>query len=278
MASTSDGGHTTHDRERGHDRALTAGLLVLLGLVLIAHPLYLWPHYGQTNVGVYSEEVTDPPADFVAFEQLPPGAQSVVQAEVANGGQVLWTGEDDRVIDALDDGVIVRYQDTYYQVILTYGHGGGFIPVLLRWLLTAASAFLIVYGGLVLHTGTWRPFTPLRSLLAPVTVTLGFLATAYYDVTFSGVSGSFFTVTGGLPGLSLIEVIPITSLFLAVGSAAAIHGVRSRLVRIGTVGALVLVLARYVPTHPVALLVLVLYTAIGGLPWLGLGYRLTESP
>lgn len=275
MASDGDARPADWLPDGDHRQGLVAGLVILVGLALLAHPLYLWPHYGQTSVGVHIEELSEPPETAVEFDRLPPEARSAVRQEVAGGTTVLWTGDDDQAIEALDGGVNVRYRGMYYRVLLTYGHGGDFVPVLLRWMLTAAAAFLVAYGVLVQYAGSWRPLTPVRSLWVPVAVTGGFLATAWYDVTLSGVAGSFLSITGGLPGLDLIEIIPITSVFLAVGSGMARHGQRAAAG--GAVGVLLLVFARFGSFHPVAMLALTAYTAVGGAPWLALGLRLTEA-
>lgn len=262
------------DGRRG--QVVIAGLIIAIGLGLMAHPLYLWPHYGQTSVGMYAEAMSEPPETFVEFEQLPPEARTAFREELTTGETVLWTGDDDRAIEALD-GAVVHYQGEYYRVILTFGHNVDFIPALLRWMLTAASAFMVVYGGLVLYARTWRPLTPVRSLWAPVVVAAGFLATAWYDVSFSGVSGPVLRITGDVAGLDLLQIIPISSLFLAIGSQSALHGWRSRLTLGGTLGILLLVFARFGTVHPVALIALTVYTAIGGAPWIALGYRLTRA-
>lgn len=257
-------------------QVLIAGFILLVGLAVLVHPLYLWPHYGQTRVGVHLEELSETPETFIDFERLPPEARTAFRQEIVGETTVLWTGDDDRAIDALD-GATVRYQGVYYRVILTYGHGSDFVPVLLRWMLTAAGAFFVVYGGLILYTDSWRPLTPIRSLWIPAAVTGSFLATAWYDVTFSGVSGSVLSITGGLPGLDLIEIIPITSLFLAVGSEIALQGRRSRIALGSALGILLLVFARFGSLHPVAVIALTVYTAIGSAPWLALGHRLTRA-
>lgn len=260
----------------GHRQVLVAGLLIVIGLAVIAHPLYLWPHYGQTGVGMQLAIMSEPPEPFVEFDRLPREAQTAFREEVDGGDPVLWTGEDDRALDALD-GATVRYEGQYYRVILLYGHGGDFLLVLVRWVLTAIGAFVVVYGGLVLYTREWRPLRPVRSLWAAAGIRASFLATAWYDVTVSGVPGSVVGITGNLPGLDLIEIIPITSLFLAVGSAGALTGWRSRTAIVGPVAILLLVYARYGVFQPVAVIALTLYTAIGGAPWLVLGHRLTTT-
>jgi hypothetical protein len=254
---------------------MIAGVMLLLGLSLIAHPIYLWPHYGQTGVGVATEELSETPETYVVLEDLPPEARDALRGTFVGDSQRLWTGEDDRAIDALEE-TVVRFQGSYYAVALLYGHDNAFIRILLRWLLTAASGFLLVFSVLVLVKGSWRPFTTLRAVWVPVVVTLAFLGTSYYDVTVSGVEGPVLSLTHGLPGPDLIELIPITTLFVAVGSIAARHGWRSRLGLVFLLYILLLVIARFVPTEPVSLAALLGYTAIGGVPWLGLGFLLTR--
>ena len=226
-------------------------------------------------MGVTTEKLSETPDSFVGIEDLPSGARDALRASFAGEAQRLWTGEDDRTLDALE-GTVVRYQGSYYAVVLLYGHGDDVIQTLLRWFLTATSGFLVVYSGLVLVKRSWRPFTTLRALWVPVVVTLFFLATAFYDVTFSGVDGPVVSVASGLPGPDLIELIPITTLFVAVGSIAVRYGWKSRLALVFLLYILLLVIARFVPTHPSSMMALLGYTAIGGVPWFWLGHHFTN--
>lgn len=264
----------------GHAGQLpVAAVLVVLGLGLLAHPMYLWPHYGQTQVGVDVEPLADTADSGIEYSQLPQAAQKAFRDALAGRSVELWTGEDDRALDAFNrhDGR-VRYQGESYRVVLFYSHPGSFIYVFLRWLLTAMSAFLVAYGGLVLHADSWTPFTPIRALWVPVLVTLSFLGTAFYDVTFSGVSGSFLGVTGAGTGHDLIELVAITSAFVVIGSLTRRDGLGSRAVAVGSLLVLIVGAVRYRLIVPVSILLLILYTALGGIVWGTIGYRLTEGP
>ena len=261
----------------GPSRARLALLLALVGSLLLAHPVYLWPHYGQTQVGLRAELRADETAE-VAFSELPPAAQAAFRDAVAGEPVELWSGEDDAAIEAFEERPTVGYRGDTYQAVLYVSHAGSFVPVFLRWLLTAASAALVAYAALVWSAGSWRPLTPRRSLWVSVAVVAAFIGTAAYDVWLSGAAGSVWTLSGDVPGLELLLMVPITSLFVPVGSVAATDGIQSPGVAAGTVAVLVLAYARFLHGFvPVSVAILTAYTAVGGVVWAALGYRLTAG-
>lgn len=252
-------------------------VLLLVGIALLAHPLYLWPHYGQTQVSMWVEERADHPESVTEFDSLSPEAQEAFLTALAADRVGLWTGEDDRVIATFAEGPVVRYQGTTYQVLTASGHGGPFLPVFIRWVLTAGSAGLVVYGALAARMRSWRPFTPERSLLVPVAVTVAFFGTAWYDVAISGAAGSVAGTSGSVGGLRLLQLIPL-------GSAAFVAGSALRSARLpagvaAAIGGFVWLVAylRYQPGALVSVAILTVYTGIGAAPWIGLGFWLTAA-
>lgn len=251
---------------------VVAVLVILVGFAVLAHPLYLWPHYGQTLHVLVVEQETGPPESFIEYDALPPDARAAFSEAVDEGQHALWSGEDDPVIDRFQGGPVIEYNGEYYRTGFQRGVTVDFEETLLRWYGTAIGGLLVAFGGLVLYSGSWRPLTPLRSLSVTAVVTGAFLATNAYDVVFSGVDGPVF----GIAGLGIVKLIPVTTLFLAVGSEVARNGPRSSTAVGGTVG--IAFLGILVPNPRAFQVVLGLITVVGGLPWLGLGYVLTDDP
>lgn len=248
---------------------VVAILLVLLGIGLLAHPLYLWPHYGQTQHVLLVQPGSDQPESFIDYDSLSPAARAAFRDAVSDGQRVLWSGEDDRAIDRFQNSPTIRYDGEYYRTGVRHTDSSDFTETLLRWYGTALSAFLIAFGGLVLYYGSWRPLTPLRSLSVTAAVSIAFLATNAYDVLFSGVEGPVL----GVAKLGILELIPVTTLFLAIGSEVVRNGIESRAAIGGTVGIVLLTLLINAPAFQI---VVVLMVIVFGLPWFGLGYRLTD--
>lgn len=253
----------------GRPGIVPVGFVVLLGLCLLAHPLYLWPHYGQTPYAMMNvEPVTGetPPADAVIeYDALPAEARDAFDASRRDEFRTLWSGEDDRAIHALESHRYVRYDGTYYGYSFTHGDVMDLFAGLARALLTAVGVFLIAFGGLALRSGTWRPLTPLRSLWVPV-VALGVVGTQAYDVLYSWAGGSL-----PVPN-TLVGFTPIAASLVVVGSAVRTRGERSMLPMAG-VGILVLVGGAVVTGAPVVVPIIVGVTlTVGGAPWAALGY------
>jgi len=135
--------------DRNHRQVLVAGLFVLLGLGIVAHPLYLWPHYGQVGYALDIKQIDEVPASSIEYDVVPPDAQAVFDQAIAGEESVLWSGEDDRAIEFYWDRPAIHYGGAYYRATLLHGDSGDFIQPLLRWFLTAAGVFFIVFGGFV---------------------------------------------------------------------------------------------------------------------------------
>lgn len=254
---------------------VSVGILVLLGLCLLAHPLYLWPQYGQTPYSVLNVEPVageTPPADAVIeYGTLPAEAREAFDASRRDEFRTLWSGEDDRAIRVLESHRFVRYEGTYYEYSFSHGDVMDVFAGPVRGLLTAGGAFLIVFGGFALGSGTWRPFTPFRSLWVPVLVTLGIVGTQAYDVLYSGIGGSL-----PLPN-TLVSFVPVAASFVGVGSVARLRGERS-LLPVAGFGVLLLGSGAIITgAPPVVPLVLGVVLTVGGAPWAALGYWLTSS-
>jgi len=252
-------------------RFLTAGLLVLLGFGIVAHPLYLWPHYGQTGYAVDVKRTSEVPESSVKYGALPPGARAAFDEAIAGEESVLWSGEDGRAVEFYWDRPAVHYDGNYYRVTLLHGDSGDFIQPLLRWFLTAAGTFLVVFGGSVLYAASCTPLTPMRALWMPAALSVAFAGTNAYDVLFSGVRRAVLNFPS-----RIVLLVPVTTIALAVGSAVA-AGRDSRTVVGGVVGMALLGVAVANTLHPISLLVLAGYLAIGGAPWFAIGYELTTD-
>lgn len=250
---------------------IVAVLLVLVGIGLLAHPLYVWPHYAQSPFVVHVQPTSDQPEQFVEFESLDPAAQAAFEQAFGDGRHTLWSGDDDRAIRTLQTTPAVHYDGEYYRVAVQHTDSGFDFTILVRWFITALGAFLLVFGGLAVSKGSWYPFTPLNALLVPVAVLLGFFLTNVYDVLFSGVRGSVWW--HGAVGL--IELIPLTTGFLAVGSEVARNGRRSRRAIGGSV-VIVLGSAVVIGSPSIALLIGGVLTLVGGVPWFWLGDKYTS--
>lgn len=252
-------------------KAVGPVLVLLVGFVVVAHPLYIWPHYGQTAHVLIVQQDTGQPESFIEYETLPPDAQAAFREALSEGQYTLWSGEDDRVIDRFQGGLLIEYNGSYYRAGIQTGVTIDFQETILRWFGTAIGGLLLAFGGLVLYSGSWRPLTPLRSLFVTAVVTAAFLATNAYDVLYSGVEGPVL----GIAGLGIIELIPVTTLFLGVGSEVARNGPTSTTAIGGTVG--IVLLGIIIPNPEAVQVILGLVAVIGGLPWFGLGYRLTND-
>lgn len=272
MRSTDEFPGRVADAE-GRPSALAVGVLVGVGLLLLAHPLYLMPHAGQT---AYVLSDVDPVADTssetsVAYRDLSPAARVAFDEARAGGSETLWSGEDAAAIDQFETHESVRHQGTSYQY--RFSHADRVRPFggLLRGLLTALGGACVVVGALVGYAGRWRPLTPLRALWLPVVVAFGLSATRAYDVWYSGASGSV-----GLPN-SPVALVPVTGAFLCVGSLVRRRGTAVLLpacaVGLGVLG----VGAVVTGAPPVVPLIVGVASVVGGAPWVVLGYWLTWS-
>ncbi|WP_132058493.1 hypothetical protein [Halorussus amylolyticus] len=187
-----------------------AVLLVVLGLAVLAHPLYLFPHHGQSSVFVlqYEEVGSEPPGDsVVAYADLPPDAQRALDAAHESESSTLWRGDDDAAIDALGDAQYLDRDGTYYEYDL--GYGGGIISGIgtsIRVFLTGLGSLALVVGALVARTGSFRPLAPRSALAVPVVAGVAVAATNAYDTVFSGASESFLMVEETFGPVALLGV------------------------------------------------------------------------
>ena len=263
-----------HQSDDARSHLIAVGLVALVGLSLVAHPLYLFPHFGQVqyDIGDVEPETESTPAaeTVIDYATLSPHAQNVFDAARRGEQRALWSGEDDDAIRALESHRYVRHQGTYYEYTLRHTDNPGLLEELIRGGLSALGAFLVVLSGLVLYAGTWRPLTPRRSLWLPIGVVGAIVAMQAYDVLYSGAGGS-------LPyPKDFRSILPLAALFLAAGSVWKQRGARAVL-SLGGGGAVLLVFAQVVVLGA-PLVVPLLYagfSTIGGLPVLVVGYWLT---
>lgn len=161
-------------------------LLLVAGLVLLAHPAYLWPHYGQTPYSVDASavdagEVPDD-ATVVDLESLPPGARHAVEASIAGGSHELYSEDDAEAIEALQDARYVRTDGTVYALSTSHADGAWLFVGPVRVLLTVVGATVAAFGALVRRHRTARPLTPRRSLLLLGATVLALVGTTVHDV------------------------------------------------------------------------------------------------
>ena len=185
-----------------------AVLLVLLGCVVVAHPLYLFDKHGQMPRYLdVSEADAEPSEGVVASADLPPAAKAAFDAEIGEESAVLWTGEDDAAIDALRDAEFVEHEGVYYRTEIRYV--GGVLTGIgtsIRVLLTALGSLSLVAGLLGARTDSLRPLAPRRALAVPVVSAIGILATNLYDFHLSGASESFLMPAEGFGAVALVGV------------------------------------------------------------------------
>lgn len=273
--------------QNGSPNGLTVGILLAIGLLLLAHPLYLYPHLGQTPFAVYvTDSQTEPPADetVIAYSTLPPEAQQAIDAARRGESHRLWTGEDNQAIDTLERYQYVRDGETYYQYQIghidrvTYA-----MPV--RGLLTTIGAILVVVGVLFHRTRQWRPLTPARSLWFPVGTAIALAGTQVYDVMHLGVGNAL-----PLPN-NITALLPLLVLFFTVGSLARYRGKTVLFWAVGLGAVLLTVYSVYIhllsalplgDTSPFVatarfVLFLGLVFSVAAAPWYWLGYELTAA-
>ncbi|UPW00117.1 hypothetical protein M0R88_16580 [Halorussus gelatinilyticus] len=165
--------------------ARSAGvLLVVLGLALLAHPLYLFPHHGETAYSVTNVQQVgeQSPGETVAYDDLPPVArdrfEQALDREISDD---VWTGEHAAAYEALSNHEYVRYRGEYYEYRLR-GSGSLGMGGILRMALSTLAVILLVVGVFAARTDRYRPLTPRRTLWIPVGVFVALVATEYYDV------------------------------------------------------------------------------------------------
>lgn len=186
-----------------------AVLLAVLGLAVLAHPLYLFEHHGQTSVFVHEidELGSAPPGDAVAYADLPPEAQRAVDAALNGEPSLLWHGDHDAAIDALEGGRYLERHGTYYEYDVA--HRGGLrtgFGTAFRVLLTGLGSLALVAGALAARTDSLRPLTPRSALAVPVVAGVAVAATNYYDLAFSGASESYLSVAEAFGPVALLGV------------------------------------------------------------------------
>lgn len=263
------------DPDESNLRLGVVALVVLLGVGILAHPLYLWPHYNQTP---YSPgNVQQVPGDsldqstVIEYENAPRAAQESFDA-ARNGEYVpLWSGEEDQAITVLQNHRYVQYQGAYYEYDVVHADIPRLYTGLSRGLLTALGVFLVTWGLLAGYAQTWKPLSPVRTLLFVAVATVALVATQTYDVVYSGAAGQLPVPT------SFLSLIPIGMGFLGVGSVAQRRGRRS-LLPVAGISVVTLVLGAVVfSAPPVVPLIFGIMLIVAGTPWMMLGYALTTD-
>jgi hypothetical protein len=122
-------------------------LLLLLGPILLAHPVYTDLHLGETRYYPNFERADEPVADepTIAYENLPAEAQQAFDQddkELPDLQFVLWSGEDENAVETLRSHRYVTHEGTHYRINLI--HKDGAFP----HTETAVGVLLYAAGGL----------------------------------------------------------------------------------------------------------------------------------
>ncbi|WP_134670701.1 hypothetical protein [Halorussus marinus] len=187
-----------------------AALLVVVGLAVLAHPVYLFANHGQASAFVHQidevqgEPITD---DAVAYADLPPRARRSIDAALNGESSTLWRGDHDAAIEALRDAEYVEREGTYYRYYLAY-HGGLLtgIETAARVFLTGVGSLALVAGASVARTGRLVPLSPRRALAVPVVAAVAVAATNVYDVALSGASAAYLLPAEAFGPIALFGV------------------------------------------------------------------------
>lgn len=263
------------DSDRSNLRLGAVALVILVGMGLLMHPLYLWPHYNQTpytpaNIQQVSGDTLDQSA-VIEYESLPQAAQESFDAARNDGREPLWSGEDDRAIAVMQNHRFVQYQGKAYEYTLVHSDSASWYMSVLRGVLTALGVFLVTWGSLAAYSKTWRALSPIRSLLFVAMAFIALVATQTYDVVYSGASGQL-----PLPN-TVISLLPLVMAFLGVGAVVRSRGGRSLLPVAGISIAALVVGAVVFNAPPVVPLILGIMLIVAGTPWMLAGYALTSD-
>jgi len=256
--------------------ARSVGLvLTLVGLLVVTHPLYLFPHHGENLYHLSAIETvgdTPPGEETVAYEDLPPVAQDRFEAELDGHSDGVWTGDHAATYETLSDHEYVEYGGDYYRYqFRSADNFGSSLIGILRMVLSTLGVIALVVGVFAARTECFRPLTPRRTLWIPVGAFAALVGTEYYDVVVGGafeppsyvhlqaMVAAFVaaSVVGSAVkrGRTRLALLPVAVL-VGVGIAAVVAGGQSA----SAVGRGAFVLA-----------------AIAG-PWYGIGYGLTARP
>lgn len=217
------------------DHLRAAALLVIVGLAVLAHPLYLFAHHGQTSAFVHQiDEMDGEPVadDIVAYAELPPDAQGAVDAALNGESSTLWRGDHDAAIEALRGAEYVERGGTYYRYDLAYRGGlSTGVGTSARVFLTALGSLALVVGVLVARTESYLPLSPRGSLAVPGVAAVAVAATNAYDVALSGASEGYLMPAEIFGPIALLGVAFGAAMrrndWRAVGAACALGVVLS---------------------------------------------------
>lgn len=256
-------------------RPAAVAVFLLVGIGLLANPLYLWPHFHEYQYSVAAVEQvpsdTASDAETIAYESLPPEAMESFDATRAGEDSTFWSTADGEAKTALAEHRYIRDEGDYYRYEFRHGDRLWSIAGLLRDLLAGLGAVSIVVAGFIQGTGRWRPLTLRRCLAFPTAVVLGLIAVRAYDVSARGLNRDLFVFD------DLAVFLPIAALFVLGGSIRKTHGRRRFLAFVGSFE-LLIVLGTL--GFGFGLLGATLFgggTAVVGLSFAALGYVLTPS-
>ncbi|WP_115862645.1 hypothetical protein [Halorussus litoreus] len=249
-------------------------VLALVGLLVVAHPLYLFPHHGENLYHLSAVETvgdTPPGEETIAFEELPPVAQDRFDAGLDGHSGRVWSGEHAAAYDAFAGHEYVAYKGEYYEYQFRSAGVLDGASSILRMVLSTLGVIALVVGIFAGRTGRFRPLTPRRTLWIPVGVFATLVGTEYYDVV----------VGGAFEPPSYVHLQAMVAAFVAasvVGSAVKRGKTRQALLPVavlvtaGTVAAV----ADGQSASAVGRGAFVLAAVAG--PWYAIGYGLTARP
>lgn len=122
---------------------VVGAVLVVLAVALLAHPLYLWPHYGETPYWVYSNDADDGSGPAVEYESLSPKAQAAFDGGPSHR---LYESTDGATIDRFETAQYVRKDGTVHRVEIAHLDDSWLLLSLVRLPLSLLGGLVAVAG------------------------------------------------------------------------------------------------------------------------------------
>lgn len=121
-------------------------LLLVVAVGVLAHPLYLWPHYGETPYFAYSSPADEVDGTVVDYASLSPEARAVFDESLDGQTDYLYESEDSAAIETFEDVHYVRKDGTVYEIWLAHVDDNWLLGPLVRLPLSLLGGLLAVVG------------------------------------------------------------------------------------------------------------------------------------